>query len=299
MTEAAASPSLWARLIRHPGFLLLPGMGIVMLGPLASGTVSGFLRATWGKSDALSLFSAVLVSALSVFAYWVFVRFVEKRPFTDFALPGAAREWGFGALVGFGLMTAVVGVIAAGGGYAVQGTHAPRVLVPVLAMALGSGVVEEVMVRGVMFRLLEAWLGSWAAIALSAAFFGLAHIANPNASLWAAIAIALEAGILLGAVYMVTRRLWAAIGLHMAWNFTQTGIYGVPVSGLKMDGLIDAHISGPDWLTGGAFGAEASVPATILCTMTGLWFLWRAYRTGQVLPPRRVAPRAAEEGETA
>ncbi len=296
MTERAAPSSLWTRLMRHPGFLLLPGFGIVALAPLISGTISGFLRAAWGRSDALSLLSAVLVAALSVLAYWVFVRFVEKRPFTDFTLPGAAREWGFGALVGFGLMTAVVGVIAAGGGYAVEGTHPVKVLVPVFAMALGSGVVEEVMVRGVIFRLLEAWLGSWAAIALSAAFFGLAHIANPNASLWAAIAIALEAGILLGAVYMVTRRLWAAIGLHMAWNFTQTGLYGVAVSGLSMDGLIDARISGPEWLTGGAFGAEASVPATLLCTMVGLWFLWRAYKTGQVLPPRRIALREAVEG---
>ncbi|MBK8630846.1 MAG: CPBP family intramembrane metalloprotease [Sphingomonadales bacterium] len=287
MSETVTPPSLWARLWRHPGFLLLPGIGIVALAPLLGGTISGFLREALGKSPALSLFSAALVAALSIFAYWVFVHFVEKRPFTDFSPQGAAREWGFGAAVGFGLMTAVVGVIAAGGGYAVQGTNPVHVLVPVLAMALGSGVVEEVLVRGVIFRLLEEWLGSWAAIALSAALFGLAHMGNPNASLWAAIAIALEAGILLGAVYMVTRRLWAAIGLHMAWNFTQTGIYGVAVSGLTMDGLLRAQISGPELLTGGAFGAEASLPAIILCTLSGVWFLWRAHKTGQVRPSRR------------
>lgn len=287
MTETASMPSLWARLWQHPGFLLLPGIGIVALAPLVSGTLSDFLRNAWGKSPALSLFSAALLAALTVFAYWVFVHFVEKRPFTDFSTRGAAREWGFGVAVGFGLLTAVVGVIAAGGGYRVEGTNPAHVLVPVLAMALASGVLEEVLVRGVIFHLLEDWLGSWAAIALSAALFGLGHLGNPNASPWAAIAIALEAGILLGAIYMVTRRLWAAIGLHMAWNFTQTGIYGVAVSGTTMDGLLRARISGPELLTGGTFGAEASLPAIILCTLAGLGFLWRAHKIGEIRPSRR------------
>ncbi|MGB5078440.1 MAG: CPBP family intramembrane glutamic endopeptidase, partial [Sphingorhabdus sp.] len=89
----------------------------------------------------------------------------------------------------------------------------------------------------------------------------------------------------LGAIYMLTRRLWAAIGLHMAWNFTQGGIFGVAVSGFETSGLLKPVMEGPDLLTGGAFGAEASLPAICLCTATGFYFLYRAYRSGRFVFP--------------
>jgi uncharacterized protein len=98
------------------------------------------------------------------------------------------------------------------------------------------------------------------ALVISGLVFGLLHVANPNATLLAGLAIAIEAGILLGGVYMLTRRLWLAMGLHLAWNLTQGGVYGVAVSGHAMDGLLESALSGPAWLSGGAFGAEASVP---------------------------------------
>src|SRR3546814_4514721 len=97
--------------------------------------------------------------------------------------------------------------------------------------------------RGVIFRLIERWLGSWIALAISAALFGAGHLANPNASWFAAVCIALEAGIMLGAIYMVTRRLWAAVGIHAAWNFTQGGIYGIAISGLDTQGRSEEHTS--------------------------------------------------------
>ena len=91
--------------------------------------------------------------------------------------------------------------------------------------------------------------------------FGLLHIGNANATWFSSAAIALEAGILLGALYMLTRRLWAVIGFHAAWNFMQGWVFDIPVSGNKTPALVRADISGSDWMTGGAFGLEASVPA--------------------------------------
>jgi hypothetical protein len=70
-------------------------------------------------------------------------------------------------------------------------------------------------------------------------------------------ALALEAGVMLGAAYLVTRRLWLAIGIHGAWNFTQAGIFSVPTSGIAMNGVFVGALGGPAWLSGGAFGAEA------------------------------------------
>ena len=141
------------------------------------------------------------------------------------------------------------------------------------------------MLRGLFFRIIENWLGSWVALALSAALFGALHLGNPNATLVAGGAIAIEAGVMLAAIYMVTRRLWAAIGLHAAWNFTQGGVFGIPVSGFDVQGLLVPRITGSELLTGGDFGAEASLPAMLICTAFGIVLLVIAARRGQVIQP--------------
>src|SRR3569623_1441122 len=189
------------------------------------------------------------------------------------------------------LFTTVVAVIAAFGGYRVIGYHDVGVLVPVVGISIVSGFTEEIMLRGWFFRLTEKWLGSWTALALSAALFGALHLGNKNATLLAGVAIMLEAGIMLAAIYMITRRLWAAIGVHAAWNFAQGGIYGIPVSGGAMDGIIRPEIRGSDLLTGGAFGAEASLPAIVIATAFGLVLLYVAWRRGRFVAPLWVRRR--------
>ena len=147
-----------------------------------------------------------------------------------------------------------------------------------------------------MFRHLEDFGGSWFALALTSALFGVAHIFNPNATFFSSFAIAVEAGILLGGAYMLTRSLWAPIGLHAAWNFTQGQVFDVPVSGIDGTGLVEAKLSGPELLSGGTFGLEASVIALVIATGAGIWLVVRAVRAGHVLRPWWVRRRLAREG---
>jgi hypothetical protein len=161
-----------------------------------------------------------------------------------------------------------------------------------------AGVLEEILIRGILFRILEQWLGSWIALAISAAIFGGLHFFNKGATPLDAAAISIEAGILLAAAYMLTRRLWLCIGTHIAWNFTQGGIFSVAVSGGENKGLLSSRMVGPDWLTGGAFGAEASVVALGLCFAAGIVLLVLAIKKGNVVPPgwaRRSAPELKPE----
>ena len=95
------------------------------------------------------------------------------------------------------------------------------------------GFTEELLFRGILFRWIEEFGGSWAALAVTSALFGLAHIFNPGATWFSSFAIAVEAGVLLGGAYMLTRNLWLAMGLHAGWNFTQGEIFDVPVSGTR------------------------------------------------------------------
>lgn len=269
----------------HPVVKLVIAVALVVLAMVLGSAAWEVFGEPWIPGPWEAVFNAIWLSVLVMLAYAAFVRGVERRPVADFARTGAVREWVVGLLLGFGAISLTVGVIALLGGYTVIGRNPASVLIPVLALSISSGVIEEVITRGIVFRLLEEWLGSWAALALSALIFGFMHITNPNSSVLAALAIAIEAGILLGAVYMLTRRLWLAIGLHMAWNFTQGGIYGIAVSGIEMKGLLQSTVQGPALLTGGDFGAEASLPAIVICTALGLWLLRRAHLRGHFVAP--------------
>ncbi len=271
-------------IVRHPLFLLFAGTAFIIAAMIGSSILAYFATEALGPNDWLILASGIIIALVATGFYWLFVRYVERKPFSDFGLPGAGREWLFGVGLGFGAMAATIGTIALLGGYRVTGFNSPQVLVSIAGMAIMSGVWEEIFTRGILFRFVEQWLGSWSALVASALFFGAAHLGNPNATTLAGVAIALEAGILLAAVYMMTRRLWAVIGLHMAWNFTQGGIFGVAVSGFESQGLLANQMSGSPLLTGGAFGAEASLPAIIICTAIGLYCLRRAIKMGRIVP---------------
>ena len=219
------------------------------------------------------------------FAYVGFVRLVERRRAEELSGKGAVRETGAGIAVGAGLLAATIGIIAALGYYQVTGSNPWTAVVPTFATAVVSGYVEEVVFRGVLFRIVEESLGTWIALALTALLFGFVHILNPNATLFSSFAIAMEAGVLLGAAYVLTRRLWLAVGIHFAWNFTQGGIFGGRMSGLTVDGLLESELTGPTLLSGGEFGVEASIFALVLGLGTGVWFLVRAGRKGHFIAP--------------
>ncbi|MGO4423409.1 CPBP family glutamic-type intramembrane protease, partial [Streptomyces sp. MCAF7] len=139
--------------------------------------------------------------------------------------------------------------------------------------------------------------GTWIALALTGVLFGLSHLLNPHASLWGAIAIAIEAGGMLGAAYAATRNLWVPIGLHFGWNFAISAIFSTEVSGNGTPkGLLDSATSGPAPITGGDFGPEGSLYTVLFGVLVTIVFMWLARRRGHLMPRRR---RAVEVAATA
>lgn len=212
---------------------------------------------------------------LSIPVYRLFVRWTERRAAPEVAFDGALWETVAGMLFGTALFSCAVLVLWSGGHYRAAPGSSIAALAPVVAMSAAAAVMEELMFRGVIFRILEQWAGTRIALGVSALLFGVVHLGNPNANLQSAVAIAIEAGVLLGVAYMVTRRLWLVMGVHFAWNFTQGGVFGIPVSGIRVPGLLEGTLTGPEWLTGGPFGVEASVVAIVVC-LGGTALLWRA-----------------------
>ena len=221
--------------------------------------------------------AALLVAPGMLWLYALFVRWFEKERPKDLPLNRCAAHTGLGLAVGLGFFCVVVWVMLVAGAYRFIDWGSS--VIPILNaffMFLIVAIGEEVMFRGVLFRWIDERWGFWWAIGISALVFGFVHITNNNATLWASIAIALEAGVLLGAAYKWAGTLWFPIGIHWAWNFAQGNIFGFAVSGENAgDSIMQAAISGPDWFTGGAFGAEASVVAAVAGTALGCWFIWK------------------------
>jgi membrane protease YdiL (CAAX protease family) len=259
-------------------------IGFGMLVHMVTGMLGWTVTSASPLQRALARLSVQLLPALA--GYLILVKWIERRRVDELALGDIPALGTAGLIGGAVLFSLVVAVLWLAGSYHVIGTH-PHVdwLPAVLVAGIGAGIGEEIVVRGVLFRIVEEGLGSGWALVISALFFGAAHLANPAATLWSSAAIAISAGMLLALVYAVTRSLWACIGLHAAWNIMQGTVYGIPVSGTKANGWLVSYRTGPDWLSGGAFGAEASVMALALGLMVSSILLVIALRRHSLVPP--------------
>ncbi|HTA39543.1 MAG TPA: CPBP family intramembrane glutamic endopeptidase [Candidatus Acidoferrales bacterium] len=195
------------------------------------------------------------------------------------------RDTLLGFVAGAVLFSLVIFELMGAGAYRIETVQWSNAVLYAALWILPSAAVEEVLFRGVLFRLLAEWSGTWIALAISALLFGASHLLNPGATWFAGTAIAIEAGVLLGAAFVATRSLWFPIALHFAWNFFEGPFYGTQLSGTATGHpVIRALIEGPAWLTGGAFGPEASVPAILTCSAAAVALLIYAARTGSIVP---------------
>ena len=246
---------------------------VVGLGPLRAGSIQ----------HALPLVLAVY------FTYVAYARVVERRSVAELSGDGALGEAGAGAAIGFTLLAAPVAAIAALGYYHVDAVNPWTTLITPFAAALVASSWEELVFRGVLFRITEESLGTWFALVISAALFGFVHVSTPGWTPLGLLAIAVEAGVLLGGAYVLTRRLWLPIGIHFGWNFAN-GFFGVSTVG--WEGLFESRLSGPYLITGGGDVGQ-SVFAVLLVSAVSILVLVRAHRAGRVVRPFWRRPPAA------
>jgi membrane protease YdiL (CAAX protease family) len=230
----------------------------------------------------------IVVGAAAAFAvYWAVMRFVAGRPMPEIARAGARREALLGAGIGLGFVLVSALVIAVLGGYSFSWSgNGLSVVLTMAAVSIGAAVTEELLFRGLALQALERLWGSRVALACTALLFGALHLGNPGATLWTSLAIAIEAGVLLGAAYLWRRSIWFVVGLHFAWNTTE-GLLGIPVSGHVSPGLLTTEVTGPALLSGGGFGLEASIVPVLLSVLLAVPMLVLAHRRGGLMPARR------------
>jgi membrane protease YdiL (CAAX protease family) len=199
----------------------------------------------------------------------------EGSPWAYIGLP--LRQWlresMIGALLGFGMVTAAVVVIAIFFNLQVKINFTLRTMIfasIVFGILLAAAMAEELMFRGYPFQRLVEGMGAIGAILVLSAMFGAVHMRNPHVSdnRWVqifAFSNTLLIGIVLAIAYLRTRALWLPWGLHFGWNAALGLIYGLPVSGInQFSVIVKSKASGPEWLLGGGYGLEGGMLGTLV-----------------------------------
>ena len=292
VTQPSAKPtSTFWKVVQFPVVRIV--LAFIFLGAAATAASIGFKAAVSGIGLQANVAEAISVAVqviVACFAYALFVRLIERRAADELSLRWL-YELALGTLFGLVLFSIVIGALWLVGSYQVIGTNPWPIMFSALWIGIVPGFTEEIIFRGVLYRIIEESLGTWIALISTSLFFGFAHLFNPGATLFSSVAIALEAGLMLGITYTLTRRLWVPIGIHFAWNFAQGGIYGVNVSGNEVHGWLKSQLVGPEIISGGSFGAEGSIIAVIICLLAFILFLVMTIRRGHVVLPLMKTPR--------
>jgi len=218
-----------------------------------------------------------VLAALALYALSVVL--IERRTPKELGLRRLAPELATGVVLGAAIFSIVMAVLLAAGAYALTG---PTAAAPWRALTESlEGAVEELIFRGAIFRLFWSAIGVWWGLGVSSALFGAMHLAKPGADLMGVLGVIFGGGIPLAALYLLTGRLWASVGYHIAWNFTEAYVFGAQVSGTGFGASLYQvrPVAGVDTLwSGGAFGPEASVASVVVGLLVGVVLLALAKR---------------------
>ena len=233
-----------------------------------------FLDPRWLIAGDISILIAVLV------ATFIMAR-IEDATLRDYYIPTHAffgRQFWEGLLWGFLAVSLLVGPIAAFGGYritglAIHGSALIRATLWWLAAAFAIGVAEEIAFRGYMLRTLADGIRFWpAAIVLSIGFGALHYFTKPYER-WEDFACTGLIGLFGCLTIRRTGSLAFIIGFHAAFDWAAMFFYSGRNAGeFAVGRLLQTNWPGPDWLTGGLLGPEASRLVFIVIALLFLIF---------------------------
>jgi len=233
-------------------------VGIVVCGFVLLGTNSLLRLILRPESDLLRVLRWLLSTLVLLATYHTLFKHYEKRAISELSKTGFLQESFLGFFLGALCIALIIVVLYFLGYYEVLSTGNVSALGVLLFFFLTMSVFEEVIFRGIIYRITEESLGTNLALIISALLFGLAHLTNEHANVISVISAA-SGGMLAGLLFSITKRLWLPIFFHAGWNWVQASL-GTAVSGIEeLPRFIESRLDGPELITGGAFGPENSI----------------------------------------
>jgi membrane protease YdiL (CAAX protease family) len=231
-----------------------------------------------------NLINGIIASSAVISAYIYFFGKIEKRYINEFSVKGIGKSIITGILAGATLQGLTMLVIILTGGFEIVSFNSISNIITPFAIAFSVAIFEEILIRGIVFRIMEEKFGSYISLLFSAIIFGALHLVNPNSTIISGLCVGMEAGVLLGVAFIYTRNLWFPIAIHFAWNFVQSGIFGAITSGNeKSSSLLTTKITGLPIITGGEFGPEGTIQAIAFCFLASFIILQLSYN--RILKP--------------
>jgi hypothetical protein len=263
------------KFINFPLTKIIPGLIVCFISFIIAQQLAGkMLDLTSLNKNYRNLIKGIIASSAVISTYIYFFRKYEKRDIKEFSSKGIAKYLLSGTMIGVVLQSLTMLVIVLNGGFEIVSINPiSNVIIP-FTIAFTVAVFEEILIRGIVFRIIEEKFGSYISLLISAIIFGALHLLNPNSTLISGLCVGIEAGLLLGAAYIYTRNLWFPIAMHFAWNFMQSGIFGAITSGNeKTSSLLTTKLTGNSFITGGQFGPEGTIQALIFCVLASIVLL--------------------------
>ena len=279
--------SIKLKLLRNPFVRIILGLLVCFAAFIIVQNIAAkLLGLTSLDKDFRNLIKGIVASVAVLIAYKLFYRKVENREVPEISTKGIIRNLMLGTLIGVILQTLTVLVIYLSNGFHVVAVNPVSFIIIPLTVAFSVAIFEEILIRGIIFRIAEEKLGSYISLILSAIIFGALHLMNKESSIISAACIAVEGGLLLGAAYIYSRNLWLPISIHFAWNFMQSGIFGAITSGNeKTNSLLTTQITGSKFITGGEFGPEGTIQATLFCLIATMVLMYLNVKRNKLIRP--------------
>ncbi|MEP6949811.1 MAG: CPBP family intramembrane glutamic endopeptidase [Ginsengibacter sp.] len=247
---------------------------IVSLVGLIEWLRSSILDKTNLSDEGKAFIVAAAQASLATTGYILLFRAYDKRRIDELSAEKFIHNAVIGFFTGLILQALFILVIYLTGTFLVVNVNPVSVLISPFAFALTAGFVAEIIMIGIVFRLLEEQTGTPIALFIFIVLFAVLHVNVKGATFISVGATAMQAGLMLPAAYVFSRNLWLPIFLHFGWDFAEPGIFGGinPSSSLTRC-LLTSKIAGNSLLTGGETGPQDSLSSLLLCLLLGIIFL--------------------------
>lgn len=260
--RAAHSSGLFARLSQWAPAHLIFHIAAILAAVIAASVLTRLLIPPAPSHWHQWVLLKNLLLPIGLFALYArLVRLTEKRSACEIDLRKGVTPFMTGALLGVAMMGTFFLILwGLGNARITPGTESLRGLATELLVPMVTAMIEELLFRTVLFRILEEISGTTVAVVISAIVFAMSHAVNPGATPFAIAVLSIDMGVVLALAYALTRNVWFAVGIHMSWNFAEGYIFGSYDSGVRdPHSLFRTVLSGSDLLTGGSFGPEGSI----------------------------------------